>query len=239
MMVEGTGFDIEKQKIYIPIDLTPKSGSKYVEGLDLHTDYPTDFVIEINGRESSRVWVQERYNSLTATKGDKIFRDFNQYENEPKKDSAVFEKINMMLYEMDYFNGDKKIEFSQYNSTNPDHYALAQTYETGKLTYGNANPNSKIFNSLGDFYSKENCIEIRIPWGLLNFSNPVALEIHDDYYTQYGVEGLEISSLMIGVGDGEEEISMYPVKLEKLGNKPTYHERLKQSYYIIQSYWRD
>ena len=239
MMIEADEFDIEEDKIYIPIDLTPKSGSKYVECLDIHTDYPTDFVIEINGMNDSRIWVHERYNSLTATKGDMIFRNFNQFENKPKIDSTLFQKIDMMLYEMDYFDGEKEIEFSQYNSTNPEHYALAQTYETGKLTYGNANPSSEEFNSLADFYSKDNCVEIRIPWGLLNFSNPADLEIHDDYYIQYGVEGFKIDKLLIGVGDGKEEINMTPFKLKKLGNKPTYHERLKQSYYIIQSHWRD
>ena len=61
--------------------------------------------------------------------------------------------------------------------------------------------------------------------------------IHDDYYEVYGVEYLKIDSMKVGVGTGEEEIQMVDFELEPLGKKPEYHERLKESYYILKEFW--
>ena len=129
------------------------------------------------------------------------------------------------------------IPFDEYDPMDPLVYQIQETYETGKLTYGNANPNAEDFNSLADFCAGIGFVEIKIPWALLNFADPSQMKIHDDYYECYGVEYLRISSMRVGAGDGSELIEMAPVELIPLGKKPTYHERLKESYYILQSEW--
>lgn len=111
--------------------------------------------------------------------------------------------------------------------------------ETGNLYYGNGNPNSKDFDSLTDFSSKGNFIEIRIPWQILNFADLADMRIHDDYYEKYGVEFIGIDEIGIGIGDGESEIKIQEFPMEKFGKNVKYHERLKQSYYILQSFWTD
>ena len=121
--------------------------------------------------------------------------------------------------------------------TNIRHYRIEETYETGKLTYGNANPDSPDFNSLADFCAGEGFVEIKLPWQLLNFADPTTMRIHDDYYECYGVEYLTIDSIRVGVGDGSDTIQMASFPMKKLGRNPEYHERLKQSYYILQAYW--
>ena len=83
-------------------------------------------------------------------------------------------------------------------------------------------------------------VEIRIPWQLLNFSNPSEMMIHDDYYEHYGVEYLHIDEMWVGFswGEGNEyRIPMAAFPLEGWGWDVTYHERLKRSYYILQDYW--
>jgi hypothetical protein len=110
-------------------------------------------------------------------------------------------------------------------------------YETGKLTYGNANPASKGFNSLADFCAGDGFVEIKIPWQLLNFADPTKMYIHDDYYEVYGVEYLKINHMNVGAGDGSTEIKMEKFNLTPIGKKPEYHERLKESYYILKDYW--
>ena len=165
-------------------------------------------------------------------------RHFNQFVDAPEKDSRTFQKTLLPLHELDYYYEDNKVDFWNYNFNYLDkYYTLTQTYETGKLTYGNANPSADDFDSLADFCAGDGFVEIKLPWQLLNFADPSTMRIHDDYYECYGVEYLSIDSIRVGVGDGEETIQMADFPMEKLGRTPEYHERLKESYYILQDYW--
>ncbi len=64
--------------------------------------------------------------------------------------------------------------------------------------------------------------------------------IHDDYYENYGVEFIKIDRMYLGITDenyGKQRVNMEPFELEGWGKEVTYHERLKESYYIIKDYW--
>ena len=154
------------------------------------------------------------------------------YTDPPHEDSPVFKRIDLMLQTATpLITGDLQ--------------ANAETYETGKLRYGNANPEAEDFDSLADFIYAEDAVEIRIPWQLLNFSNPSEMKIHDDYYENYGVDYISIDELYIGAGfveDGEGltgRIRMEPFELKGWGKEVTYHERLKESYYVMQDLWKE
>lgn len=237
-LIEKENFDPEKEKLYIPIDLTPKSGSNYIAHNKIRTSHPTDFLIEIDNKDNSRIWVHERYDTSHAIYGNQLIRAYNQFENPPRKNSFLFSKIELILHELRYFRDGVIIPFSEFDfSKEGEYYYLLEKYETGKLTYGNSNPKSYNFNSLADFSFGKDLVEIKVPWGVLNFSDPSSMKIHDDYYENYGVEHLEIDHMKIGVGNGAKTIEMKTFNLENLGNKPEYHERLKDSYYILQDYW--
>lgn len=238
-LVENETLDLEQKPFYLALDTTAKTGSQWIERYAIETTAPTDFLIEIDGVDNSRVWVQERYNGTQTIFSKQLNRLYKEYEEPPTKDSPIFEPIELILHEVDYYDEEGPISFSEMDLTNENHYSLAQTYETGKLTYGNSHPQADEFNSLADFYAGEDFVEIRIPWGLLNFSDPSQMKIHDDYYEHYGVEHLKINQIQVGVGDGEERIEMAEFELEKLGRKPNYHERLKESYHILQEHWQD
>ncbi|MFR5195955.1 MAG: hypothetical protein ACLTEX_11700, partial [Eggerthella lenta] len=79
-----------------------------------------------------------------------------------------------------------------------------ESYETGKLVYGDANPAHENFDSMADFCYGDGFVEIKLPWQLLNFSNPSDMQIHDDYYEHYGVENMKIDRMYVGVGDGAD-----------------------------------
>ena len=103
-----------------------------------------------------------------------------------------------------------------------------------------ANPEAEDFDSLADYMFTEDGVEIRIPWQLLNFANPSEMMIHDDYYENYGVEYIHIDEMYVGMAAGdatEFRIPMAAFALEGWGKAVTYHERLKESYYILQEYW--
>ena len=72
------------------------------------------------------------------------------------------------------------------------------------------------------------------------------MQIHDDYYSgNYGVDFIKIKKMYVGLVSGSgnnsanlnRRYSLAPVSLNGWNNTVTAHERLKSSYYILQSYW--
>ena len=229
-LVKKEDFDFDNDTLYLPIDTTQNSGSSFCENYNLLFDRAADFLLVINGENDSRLLVQERYESLRSTYSENV-DEVNTYleGNIPDIDSPVFVKIDMIL---------QTATALLYN----DVTAKAEVYETGLLTYGNANPEAEDFNSLADFICNGDYIEIKLPWQLLNFYDPSEMQIHDDYYDgNYGVEPIGIDSMYIGLADGTsgERIHLAEFPLKGWGNLVTYHERLKESYYILQNVWKE
>ena len=220
------GVDPKAETIYIPIDTTPKTGSTYCQNYDLTFERPCDFVIKIEGKDNSRVAVQERYEVLRAMYLRET-ENRDPYIYPVDKDTPIFKPIKLMLQTATpLLTGNWE--------------ASSETYETGKLRYGNANPDSPEFDSLADFMFTEDGVEIRVPWQLLNFANPSEMMIHDDYYEHYGVEYINIEEIYVGLSAGAQRadrIELAPFALEPWGEDITYHERLKRSYYMLKDYW--
>ncbi|MBQ8390829.1 MAG: hypothetical protein IJX52_07630 [Oscillibacter sp.] len=226
--VNKPGLDFENETIYLPLDTTPKSGSTYCENYALLFDRAVDFLLVLNGEKNSRLQVQERYEALRSTYAENVY-EFDTYVsgNVPDVDSPLFVNVDMIL---------QTATALLYR----DNTAPAEVFETGLLTYGNANPASPDFNSLADFICSGEDIEIKLPWQLLNFSDPSRMNIHDDYYDgNYGVEFIEIDEMYVSLTQGgvKARTAMAPFALEGWGNKVTSHQRLKSSYYILQEYW--
>lgn len=229
-MVHKNQMDFEEEPIYIPIDITPKTGSSFCSNYNLLFDRAADFVLVLDGKQNSRLMVQQRYEVLRSTYSQNVY-GFDTYikENVPDKSSPLFVQIEMILQ-------------TATPLINHDPNAKAEIFETGKLTYGNANPEAEDYNSLADFICKGDYIEVKLPWQLLNFADPSRMEILDDYYDgNYGVDYIKIDRMYVGVGDASREsrIHLSEVKLKGWKNKVTYHERLKSSYYIVREHWTE
>lgn len=184
-------------------------------------------MLTLDKADNSRLLVQERYEVLRAmfyheTHGEDAYLD------PPDIDTPLFKPVNLMLQTATpLLTGNWQ--------------ASAEIYETGKLSYGNANPAAPDYSSLADFIFAGDYVEIKLPWQLLNFADPSRMTIHDDYYDDnYGVEYITIDAIYLGLTDGtaESRAALYPAALKGWGNKVTYHERLKPSYYIMQALWR-
>lgn len=224
-LVEKEDFDPQTDTLYIPIDTTPKTGSTYCENYDLDFTRACDFVMRIDGEDNSRIVVQERYEVLRAMFLHET-DDEDAFLNVPDADTPLFKYIDLMLQTATpLLTGNWE--------------ASSEVYQTGNLTYGNANPESENFNSLADFIFTGSGVEIRLPWQLLNFANPSEMMIHDDYYEHYGIEYIQIDEMYVGIASGETKhrIPMDSFPLKGWGKTVTYHERLKKSYYILQDYW--
>ena len=230
LLVYQKNLNFEEDTLYIPIDTTPKSGSNYCADENLFFDRDADFLIRIQGKNDSEILVQERYEVLRSTYSRYVY-GFGAYyvENIPDVDSPKFVPIDMIL-KMSHFH------------LMDDPTALGEVFPTGELRYGNANPESDHFDSLADYIHSGDYIEIKIPWQLLNFADPSRMSIHDDYYSgHYGIDYITIDTMYFGLScaSADRRIHLCPVAMEGWGNKVTYHERLKPSYYILQSVWRD
>ena len=229
--VHKDDFHFGNETLYVPIDTTPKSGSTACDGIAPLFEQEADFVLIISGREDTKILVQERYEALRAMYSQRVYGE-DAYLNVPEKDTGKFVPIHLMLQ----VANDPSFEIT------PEGFESAETFDTGTLTYGNGNPDSADFNSLSDFIVNGDEIEIRLPWSLLNFYNPSEMVIHDDYYENYGIEGIEISEMYAGVGTDANvqfPIKMETVELKGWGTNPTWHERLKQGYYDLQELWKD
>ena len=226
--IHKDGLQFEEEAIYLPIDTTQKTGSSYCENNGLLFDRAADFLLVLDGSSNSRLLVQERYDTLRSTYAQNV-RGFDTYvkENQPEKNSPLFEPVDMIL------NLELLGESGEYNTR-------SEAFETGYLTYGNANPDSSDFNSLADFICNGDDIEVKLPWQLLNFADPSNMEIHDDYYDgNYGVAYQNIDTMYVGAGTEKTKgrIRLLPLSLEGWGNDVTSHERLKRSYYILKDCW--
>ena len=228
LYINMPGFDPEHDILYLPFDITPKTGSFYALEEEVKFDRQADFLLVINGRDNSRLLVQERYDAFQA-----VFAEFyghqNPYTHAPDADSPVFGRIYhaMQLKAVDHA-GEVLEE--------------AEKFETGKLTYGNADPDAPDYDSLADFMVNGTAIEIRLPWQLLNFGDPSKMMVHDDYYENYGIEFISIDELYIGIGSDskkQQRIEMAKVLLKGWEYEPTYHERLKKSYDMMKAIWAD
>lgn len=120
------GFANGQKTLYIPIDTTPKTGSTYCENFGLRFEDPVDFVLAIDGRDNSRLLVQERYEVLRAMFYHET-HDADAYLDPPDADTPLFKPIELMLQTATpLLTGNWQ--------------ASSETYETGDLAYGNANP---------------------------------------------------------------------------------------------------
>ena len=226
MIKTNKGFDFAKNTILIPVDTISNQGNNKMNGSSVSFSDYADFVLQINGKDNTRMLCDAYYDVFYYLYGSqyKMTPLNSEYE---KKNSGIFNKMNMCLgYEMEIPSTKQKIPF--------------ESYETGKLVYGISNPDSKEYNSLADFCEKDGVIELRIPWQLFNFTDPSNGKIMDDFYSQQGITSTVFNGFKIGYAVLNTSNSPQSIKMEgsynytPWGTNPTYHERLKKSYYILQ-----
>lgn len=221
-MVKNDKADFNKDKLVIPIDIIGNQGNKNYKKYGIKFNRDADFIISISGKEKSQILVDPYYDSFQYLYGRKL----NMTPKVPEydiKNSGEFVPMYLCLNRELYLPQDKtKVPFGK--------------YETGKLLYGNGNPNNSDYNSLSDFFVKDNVIEIRIPWQLLNVMDPSTKMAMNDLHID-GINPVKIEGIYAGAEiikditlDRDIEMNLYTWSSWEM---PTYHERLKPSYYIL------
>lgn len=204
------------------------------QGNSTYKDYPllnkADFVLTIKDEENSRIEVDAYYDVFQKLYGDRL--KLVPFEGMTEINSGQFNPIEYAI--------NKQLTIPILDKTYP-----FEKYETGKLRKGNGNPESPDYDSLADYEinKAEGIVEIRIPWLLLNFTDPSRLEVWSDLYeneemTKEIIEGIEVGALLVEnntvknrIPDKKSDLKTYTWEGWTI---PEYKERLKQSYYILQ-----
>lgn len=226
-MVYVKNYNIDKDKIIIPIDSKEGQGNTYASDFGLKFLTPADFLIIIDGKNNSRILVDSYYDSFYYMYSKlKMIEKVTEYES---KNNSIFNPMYLALNKELYIPIEKvKIPFSK--------------FETGKLLYGNSNPRSQTFDSLSDFFNNGDYLEIRIPWQLINIMDPSSKMAMDDLYIDgikpTSIEGIKLSLIV------QKDEKIYENK--EVGyyswdkwEQPTYHERLKPSYDILKNAFKE
>ena len=121
---------------------------------------PVDFVLAIDGRDNSRLLVQERYEVLRAMFYHET-HDADAYLDPPDADTPLFKPIDLMLQTATpLLTGNWQ--------------ASSETYETGDLAYGNANPAAPDYDSLGGLHLRGRLCGAEAPLAASELFRPLA-----------------------------------------------------------------
>ena len=213
--------DLTKKPIVLDFNVTPDSGSKHWK--DFKFEEPADFVVKIDNKQG-KILVQEYYDTNQFLDNEEKIKQSPNYKKNPK--SARFNEINLKIQE-------------RYYSILKEQFISKEYANVSQLIEGNANPNAKDYNSLTDYHISKHTLELRIPWQLLNFYDPSNHQIIGDMYKNRVITGKSVNSISIGVTVGNNQIRLkdHSYKLPTW-QTPTYHTRLKKSYYLLQDYFQ-
>ena len=135
-----------------------------------------DFVVRLGGPDASRVTVHPRYDAFAYEYGAEAGLDLDRYRNPEPGD---FTPLRLVINR-------------GYTVPVTDEYVPFESVETGRLRYGNGNPESPAYDSLADVHvaPSNDAIELRLPWGLLNVADPSRRRRLGDFWTE-GLDAYE------------------------------------------------
>lgn len=230
IMLDAGNYDFEKDTLLIPINTIADQGNLKAAQYNAEFDTAADFLIYINGKDNSHIYVDRYYDAFNYYfLESKKLSDIKAEENAGVKNSGMFD-IMRLCY-------GYNLTVKGTNQVVPD-----KAYETGKLRYGNGNPEADDYKSLSDFYFKNGKLEIRIPWQLLNVMDPSGKQQISDFRKTQVISPQAYQSFDFGFAyrTGTESLKItLGGSYEYNGwNIPTWHERLKPAYYELQNYFK-
>lgn len=225
LMVHSPGTDFENSKVFIPIDTKQNQGNSHMVDEGLNFEKSADFLCVIDGKDNSRIIVDQYYDANNFLYANKILPE-NPYAL--IKNSGYFANMNLVV--------NKPLKFPETGAETP-----LEMIETGKLQFGIANPNHSEYESQSDFYFNGDVLEIKIPWQLLNVMDPSTMKIMDDFHKTGEIAPFDVEEFSLGVAVINDEVSTKDtVKMNDYSweawDLPTYHERLKPSYVYLKDH---
>ena len=230
IMLDSDTFNFENDTLLIPVNTLSGQGNSKSTEYNAKFDSEADFLIYINGKDDSHIFVDRYYDAFNYYfLNSRKLNDIPAEVNANQKNSGNFD-IMRLCY--------------GYNLTvkGTGEVVTDKAYETGKLQFGNGNPEADSYRSLSDFYYKNGKLEIRIPWQLLNVMDPSSKQQMSDFWQAQVISAQDYESFDFGFAfRNRNSTDNLSIKLSgkynyKSWNTPTWHERLKPAYYELQEY---
>lgn len=164
----GDGPDWEATNYLLSIRVTDRNAQRLP--YDAGAMAPADFVVRLGGPDASRVTVDPRYDAFAYAYGAGGGLDLDRYR-EP--DPGVFTPLRLVINR-------------GYTVPVTDDVVPFESVETGRLRYGDGNPESPDYDSLTDVHvaPSADAIELRLPWQLLNVADPSRRRRLGDFWTE-------------------------------------------------------
>ena len=211
--------DFSKEKLLIGLDTYDRSRGEMKFSPNLNAAAPggLEFLVDLMA-QNSRLLVQPDYNPAQG-----------KYSSSASS-QGLFEEIRPLI------NNDRMTR---------DGTRIAALYEDGsRLNYG-----SFAANFYNHYYWEGTTLHVRLPWGRINITDPSSLMVLDDnsgateltrdQLHTAKTEGILISAIYCDTNEQQiiDQLTT-PAYQWQPWETPLYHERLKQSYYIIQNYFK-
>lgn len=219
-LIQSDSLQFGKDRLYLAVDTIPDQGNLTYG--DKALSRAADFLIVLDGETDSTVLTDPYYDifqyqySVQTALVDPI-------ENQTVKNSGTFVPIYAAL--------SRSLALPETGEIIP-----FSKFDSGHLNYGIGDPDNAAYNSLSDFYAKGGVIELRIPWMLFNVRDPGTKDIVADWNTTGSITGMTIDSFYFSVfSDAQVSPAPFAAYSWDAWDLPTYHERLKKSYPIMQA----
>lgn len=228
------GVDFAKRVFYVGIDTygAELGDSRFPDGLDATSDDARlEFVVRLGGEDDTEVVVDRPYDVYGLW--HYLLEDWQKAAS-AKNDDGLYNPIRTIVnFELEDDAGTKIAE--------------RVDQQTGLLRRGTADPESKSYDSLADWQvdTEAGHIEVRIPWTLLNVTDPSQrLVLADTPGTPARETKITDGFRFVAVSATRGEAPEVEQRLPQKGatktfawatwDAPTWRERIKPSYYVVQ-----
>lgn len=216
-------FDFAKNNFYTAVDTYGKAkGKHHIESLGKDVDRGVEFLMCFMNKDSAEILVDDSYSVYSD-----IYNDFVPvYSSKENSTGKFVRQILLSNRERTSLTGS---------------FEERKVHDRSSLIFGNSS-DAGYSNSNWFWNESDKILEIRIPWQLLNVSDPSSRNVLDDKAGTPDIESSETEGfyLYFFVTDKNDqitkELSSAPCfyKWEKW-DKPSYSSRLKKTYYELQN----
>lgn len=224
------GWDWANQELYLAFDNQPGGNGFLADKAGISFDTDAEFLLTCSGEKEAKLEVAGNYDQHLYTYGQ-LLKMIPYNPLWAKANSGIFLPWKLCLSRSLYLPASQRsIPF--------------EDIDIGILHYGSQTASNPGDNSLTDFYSSGNLIEFRIPWMMLGYTDPSSHQVWGYPTDEQAVPlssttspGLNVQALVFDKNKNEVAVKESPLAYNwKDWDRPSYHEREKESYYMLQSF---